>query len=123
MGLEGFYIPSREYEERTNSLLMTFQWILKEEDGENEFSLASKDEAEMTMNEILHSPVINIDDNEVSSNLLRGVRIGWLGVKIYDKESLNIEAEAEPNNTGKKRRAFLLYKEEDMWRVKIVVQK
>lgn len=123
MGLEGFYIPSREYEERTNNLLMTFQWILKEEDGENEFSLASKDEAEMTMNEILHSPVINIDDNEVSSNLLRGVRIGWLGVKIYDKESLNIEAEAEPNNTGKKRRAFLLYKEEDMWRVKIVVQK
>lgn len=123
MGLEGFYIPSREYEERTNNLLMTFQWILKEEDGENEFSLASKDEAEMTMNEILRSPVINIDDNEVSSNLLRGVRIGWLGVKIYDKESLNIEAEAEPNNTGKKRRAFLLYKEEDMWRVKIVVQK
>ena len=123
MGLEGFYIPSREYEERTNNLLMTFQWILKEEDGENEFSLASKDEAEMTMNEILRSPVINIDDNEVSSNLPRGVRIGWLGVKIYDKESLNIEAEAEPNNTGKKRRAFLLYKEEDMWRVKIVVQK
>ena len=123
MGLEGFYIPSREYKERTNNLLMTFQWILKEVDGENEFCLASKDEAEMTMNEILRSPVINIDDNEVSSNLLRGVRIGWLGVKIYDKESLNIEAEAEPNNTGKKRRAFLLYKEEDMWRVKIVVQK
>ena len=122
MGLEGFYIPGREYEERTNNLLMTFHWILKEKDGENEFCLASEDEAEMTMNEILHSPVINIDDNEVSSNLLRGVRIDWLGVKIYDIESLNIEAEAEPNNTGKKRRAFLLYKEEDMWRVKIIVQ-
>lgn len=122
MGLEGFYIPGREYKERTNNLLMTFHWILKEEDGENEFCLASKDEAEMTMDEILRSPVINIDDNEVSSNLLRGVRIGWLGVKIYDMESLDIEAEAEPNNTGKKRRAFLLYKEEDMWRVKIVVQ-
>lgn len=122
MGLEGFYIPGREYEERTNNLLMTFHWILKEKDGENEFCLASKDEAEMTMNEILRSPVINIDDNEVSSNLLRGVRIDWIGVKICDMESLNIEAEVEPNNTRKKRRAFLLYKEEDVWRVKIIVQ-
>lgn len=122
MGLEGFYIPGREYEERTNNLLMTFHWILKEKDGENEFCLASEDEAEMTMNEILRSPVINIDDNEVSSNLLRGVRIDWIGVKICDMESLNIEAEVEPNNTGKKRKAFLLYKEEDVWRVKIVVQ-
>lgn len=122
MGLEGFYIPGREYEERTNNLLMTFHWILKEKDGENRFCLASEDEAETTMDEILRSPVINIDDNEVSSNLLRGVRIDWIGVKICDMESLNIEAEVEPNNTGKKRKAFLLYKEEDMWRVKIVVQ-
>lgn len=30
MGLEEFYIPSREYEERTNNLLMTFHWILED---------------------------------------------------------------------------------------------
>lgn len=122
MGLENFYIPGREYEERTNDLLMTFCWILREKDGKSEFYLASRDETDATMNEILHSPVINITDDEVFDNLLRGVKIDWLGVKVDDMKNIDVKIEAEPNNTGKERRAFFLYKDKDMWRLKIIVQ-
>lgn len=122
MGLESFYIPSREYEERMNDLLMTFQWILKEKDGKNEFYLASMDEAEMTMNEIFHSPVVNITDDEIFDNLQRGVKMDWLRIKVDDVKNPNIEIEAEPNNTGRERKAFFLYKDKEMWRVKVIVQ-
>lgn len=122
MGLENFYVPSREYKERTNDLLMTFYWILKEKNGKNEFHLASKNEADMTMNEIFHSPVINITDDEVFDNLPRGVRIDWIGVKVDDMKNMDVKVEAEPNNTGKERRAFFLHKDEDMWRIKVIVQ-
>lgn len=122
MGLESFYIPSREYEERTNDLLMTFYWILKEKDGKNEFHLASKDEAEMTMKEIFHSPVVNITDDEIFDNLQRGIKMDWLRIKVDDVKNPNIEIEAEPNNTGRERKAFFLYKDKEMWRVKVIVQ-
>ena len=122
MELESFYIPSRGYEERTNDLLMTFYWILKEKDGKNEFYLASKDEAEMTMNEIFHSPVVNITDDEIFDNLQRGIKMDWLRIKVDDVKNPNIEIEAEPNNTGRERKAFFLYKDKEMWRVKVIVQ-
>lgn len=124
MELENYFQPSEEYYKRKNDLLMTFEWLLKEVDGKKEFCLAGKNEKEIVMNEINNSPVVNLADDEIFDHLPEGVRIGWFGIRLIvtEDDKVFVQIEAEKNETGKKRKAFILNKEDDYWRIKTITQ-